>query len=478
MHFLKKNDSPKSEVIPGGQKVTPWMLAGTVFVLALLWLFDLFLLRTPILTPLTAGGVALKPLSPMYAFWIPVVRPEAVWFLLAAMLCVLFTRFGADIIGVSPVVFAISLFILFCVLSGTLFLIREQLTSLGQNLMIYPEEEVYYDALRIESLSDFVRYYDRLQPQLSMRGQHYPPGGAVLLYLVTQAFGQGVWKVGVVVLLLAGAGVMLCYAAARQIVSEISARQAALLLIACPSLLDFSCTSMDAVFFFFASLCLLSTFLLGKRQESLPSVQWQSMALALLAGCLLYGACFFSFAAIPLGMCLALFLLINGRKHIGISLVLAALIATGFVVTHLTVQLFGGYSLVRNLQYAREHNFEFMSRVLKRPSSSVYLYACYGNFSGFMIGSGIVLTGAAVVSAWRSLARWTPWMIASALSLLIMVAGGVFLMETERIWLFAMPWMAVFAVSGGEFRPDSLRLLMACGLLQAALMEVLLFTLW
>ena len=162
----------------------------------------------------------------------------------------------------------------------------------------------------------------------------------------------------------------------------------------------------------------------------------------------------------------------------GQSLILIALVAAGFLLTLLAMDLVLGYSLFKNLGYARRHNFEFMSRVLKRPMSSVYFYACFGNIAAFLIGSGIAVTGAAFVSARRSLILWTPWMAATALSLLVMVIGGMFIMETERIWLFAMPWMAAFAVCPCRFQAHSLRLLMACGLLQAFFMEMFLFTLW
>ena len=473
-----KGNSLDSETGPGEQKVTLKALLLIILFLALLWIFDLFVLHTPILTPFVDRGLALKPLTPIYSFWKPVLRPEAIGFLFASALCLLFTYIGLKTDRLGPLPFAVGLFFLFCALAGTLYLVREDLPLLGQNLSIYPKEELYYDAVRIDNVRDFLKYYDRLQPQLSMRGQHYPPGGAVFLYVLAQCFGEGLWNVGAVVLLLAGAGVVVCYAAARQIVSEVQARQAALLLTACPSLLDFACTSMDAVFFFFAGLCLWSSFMLAKRQESRQTLEIGCIVLALLTGLFLYAACFLTFAAFPLGMCLALFLLFNGRKRKAQSLILIALVGAGFLLTFLAMDGLWGYSLFKNLGSARRHSPEFMSRVLKRAGANVYFYVCFGNSAAFLIGSGIALTGAAFASARRSLNQWTPWMAATALSLLVMVIGWMSTMETERTWLFAMPWIAVFAVCPCRFRAHSLRLLMACGLLQAFFMEMFLFTLW
>jgi hypothetical protein len=51
-------------------------------------------------------------------------------------------------------------------------------------------------------------------------------------------------------------------------------------------------------------------------------------------------------------------------------------------------------------------------------------------------------------------------------------------METERIWLFVLPWLACIAVGGGAFDDRSLSRLVAVGWIQALAMEVVLFTFW
>jgi hypothetical protein len=71
--------------------------------------------------------------------------------------------------------------------------------------------------------------------------------------------------------------------------------------------------------------------------------------------------------------------------------------------------------------------------------------------------------------------RWAPPALAT---LAILGCGGLFFLETERIWIFAMPWLA--AIGAGAARPSSasLRLLLGAGLAQALAMEALLFTPW
>jgi hypothetical protein len=51
-------------------------------------------------------------------------------------------------------------------------------------------------------------------------------------------------------------------------------------------------------------------------------------------------------------------------------------------------------------------------------------------------------------------------------------------METERILVFAMPWLALLASITARLRDSAVSLALAAGLAQAFAMEVLLFTLW
>jgi hypothetical protein len=60
-----------------------------------------------------------------------------------------------------------------------------------------------------------------------------------------------------------------------------------------------------------------------------------------------------------------------------------------------------------------------------------------------------------------------------------MCAGGLYTMETERILMFAMPWLAVSAAAATTTLSDSaVVLLIGVGWAQAFAMEAFLFTLW
>jgi len=145
--------------------------------------------------------------------------------------------------------FAAFLLIAAVALPFLLFLVRQSPGLLGAQLTIYPGEEVYYDALRIDGLGEFFRRYTESMPRLSLHGRHFPPGHATWIFALGRLFGDGVMPVAVATLFAAAAGCLCAWRGFAVIVGERAARQGALLLLACPSLLDFACTSMDAVFF-------------------------------------------------------------------------------------------------------------------------------------------------------------------------------------------------------------------------------------
>ena len=71
-----------------------------------------------------------------------------------------------------------------------------------------------------------------------------------------------------------------------------------------------------------------------------------------------------------------------------------------------------------------------------------------------------------------------PGSSAAVATLAVMALGGIYFMETERIWIFAVPWLAAAAVAPGPIDERSLRVLFVVGALQALVMESLFLTLW
>lgn len=433
---------------------------------AALWLVDLLVLRTPVLTSFQQHPA----LTPLYAFWLPGARPQALAFLVVATV---FTAVAGTLanparVGRGPFVGA--LVAAAAALPLALFAVRQPVAELGTQFLIYPSEEFYADAVRIPALGPFLRNYVALMSQLSLHGQHFPPGHATLLYLVRQVFGPSMLAAGIAVLVCFAAAVVVAYLALREIAGEAAARQGALLLLACPSLLDFACTSMDAVFLLFAT----AAWWCGLRAAG-PGAR---VGDALLAGAALLVATVFSFSAFPLGFALGLLVVVGGRASP--AQVVRRLAGMGAGYAGAAVLLYGltGFPLWTCVLAASEANLGLMTVVVGGNPFALYGRTSYGNAAAFVIGAGLALVPAVVARLRAAGVRGDAWAPVALVTLALMSAGGLYFMETERIWLFAMPWLAAVAVAAGPLAGGTLRVLLVAGLAQALAMEVALFTLW
>jgi hypothetical protein len=446
--------------------VVSWIAIATgAATLAGLWLLDSFVFRTAWLTTFQ-GRPALTPL---YAFAMPVVRWQAIGFVLAgAVLTVLADRL-TDPERTHPGSFALFLFAASLTLPLTLFVVRQGPLELGSAFLVYPREEVYADAARITALRPFLAHYVELGPQLSLHGQVYPPGYAVLLYGVRRLLGTSVLAAGAVVLVCFAAGVLVAWLALRTLATERAARQGALLLLACPSLLDFACTAMDAVFFSVAMLAWWS---------GLRAAMNQRPGDGALAGLSLLLATCVSFSAIPLGLVVGLYVCGRGWKAPGRAIAVLACIGGAYVAAALMLWATTGFSVLRCLSAAKARSVTIMTAIVGRDPATLYGHISYGNLAAYAIGAGVALVTAAAVRQLHRGMRPDAWTGAAAITLLVMGLGGLYMMETERIWMFAMPWLAAIAIGDGPLAPPSFRTLLGTGLAQALAMEMALFTIW
>ena len=466
-------DAP-SETQP--RAVSAWAIATVTLLLCALWLLDLFVQRTSVLTPFVALGEKLPALTPIYAFWLPVLSVRAIGFAIAALVFVASAARLARPEHTPRAVFVAALLLFATILPLCLFAVRQEPSELGSQLAIYPNEDVYFDALQIREYRPFLAHYVELMPRLSLHGRHFPPGHASLLYAVGQRFGTGLLPAGIAVLACFVMACLFVYRAIARISGEARARQGAFLLLAAPSALDFACTSMDAVFLLFASVAwwLAAGVVRSLECTSQPTLAQRFVAPLQMGVGLLVATCF-SFSAVPLGFAIGLALAITGRNSWREASEALALVGAGYSAAAVALFASTGFALWDCLAAARSSNLEFMTRVIGRDAYDVYGLLSYGNGAAFLIGSGVALVFAASAGVvfWKR-----AWNAAFVITLGVMTFGGMYFMETERIWLFAMPWLAAIASSGRTWTSGSLRLLLALGCVQALAMETLLFTLW
>jgi hypothetical protein len=409
-------------------------------------------------------------LAPWYAFVQPVARPGALLFvLLAAAITGLAPR-GADPERTTRSRFGVLLAAAAILLPFALFLARSGAAALGTQFDVYRNEEFLHDARRIADLPRFLEQYVELMPTLSLHGQHFPPGHAVLLYGAGKLLGPSPFAAGMVVLLFGAAAVVLAWRTIAELASERAARQGALLLLAAPSLLVFTCTSMDAVFLFFATLAWhLSIRALAEGAR--PRRAW-------LAGAAILSAAVFSFSALPVGLAILVFAVLRGRAAPARTAGILLQILAGTAVAALALHLATGFPIWTCFLRARESNAELMRHAAGAGAGTLWGLYSLGNASAFLSAAGIGLV-AAFAAGWRRRRHARePVAAATVLALLVMAGGGIYFLETERIWLFALPWLAASAVAAGAFDERSLRRALALGFLQALVVETTLFTLW
>lgn len=437
-------------------------------VLGALWALDVWVLRTRVLTIFRG----LMPLTPLYAFWNPLLQPTALLFAGAATLAVVAAPALADPRRTARGPFVAALLALALLLPATLFLVRQPWRMLGSQFVVYPGEEFIADADRIERLRPFLAHYVQSMREhlLSRHGAHFPPGHAVLLYGVRLAVGPGVFPAAVVVWLAFGLAIVVAFLALRTLLGEAPARAGAVLLLASPSLLDYACTSMDAVFLLVGAVAWWASLrAFGPAGGPVD---------ALVAGALLLLATGVSFSTFPIGLAVAAYAVFQGPgrwRHEGRQLALAGLAYVGAAGVVFAAT---GFALWACVEEARTSGIALMTRIIRTQPSAIWGHLSYGNLVAFLIGSGVALVAATALRLRAGGIAREPWTLAALATIAVMGLGGIYFMETERIWLFAMPWLAAIAVARGAPPPGALRVLLAAGCAQALAMEVLLYTLW
>jgi hypothetical protein len=184
---------------------------------------------------------------------------------------------------------------------------------------------------------------------------------------------------------------------------------------------------------------------------------------------------FFSFSAFPLGLALGLYALIRARaaawKPLGIC-------GASFAGASVLLFVATDYALWDGLAGAYGHARDFMVGVRAQRLRSDRAHLAYGNAVAFAIGAGIPLVAACAARIRRDGVRGHAWKLAALGTLVFLALGPLHHMETERIWLYGLPWLAGIVVAEGPLDDASLRRLVGTALAQALALEVALFTLW
>jgi methylthioxylose transferase len=298
-----------------------------------------------------------------------------------------------------------------------------------------------------DGVGSFLDRFDALVPTLPVHPAGHPPGLVLTLHALGIDSAQG----AAALVILAGAlATPVLYALARNLFDEATARTAALLFVFVPTSLLYGATSADALFATFAVLAAAA--LLSRRR-----------ALVGAGAAILAVASFYSYALLAAG---AWAVLVRWRREgIGDALRVAVLCAAAVLAFYLALNAATGFDVIAAIKATNLRYQEGIANV--RP----YVFYLFGSPAAFVFMLGPVAWFAA-----RSLAVGEATAVALAAVIVVAVVGGYTKAETERIWLFLVPFACLAAARG--LRGTSLAPVLVALAAQAFAIQILIDTRW
>jgi methylthioxylose transferase len=293
----------------------------------------------------------------------------------------------------------------------------------------------------------FLSHFTEISPKLPIQAQGHPPGLLLAMHYLGIDTAAGLAALTIVVGALA---TPLLYLLGRELAGEAEARAATLLFVFVPTSLLYGATSADALF---ATLGVLAAVGLLARRPAGQAAGAGALALAT----------FFSYALLAVGAWAAV---VRWRREgIGAALRLAALCAVVLVACFLLLDLLTGFDLVAAIRATDDRYREGIARL--RP----YAFWFFGSPAAFVLMLGPIAWFAA-----RSLARREASAVALAAVIGVSVVAGYTKAETERIWIFLVPFACLAAARSLPRR--WLAPVLAAAVSQAVLIEIFLATKW
>lgn len=311
----------------------------------------------------------------------------------------------------------------------------------------------------------FVRDYPQIVPQLRSHSITHPPGALLLLYALQDLSPAHLIPRALALGLLASLVVGSTWLVARHFADESTANIAALLIAVAPgpAILTFTC--MDALFAAVLGL-VAALFVWGKRSGN--------TRIAFVAGLAAGFAAFVTYAVSFIAIFGAIWFFVRLRRKQAATLL--AWSAGGALLAVALMRL-AGFDVL-----ASYHAFSAAVAITPFQRTRPYLYWIFGEYAVWLTYVGLPIAAAVVFTLFTKrraflLAVFVPIAIFYALPTHVtkLIPG-----ETERTWLFLLPFAA--AAAAASFKslvpPSKRAWIMGALVLFAALQAVLLNALW
>lgn len=365
----------------------------------------------------------------------------------------------------SPLIFLLTLWLVFIIFSLSTAMIRE-----GSYSIYEPFTRVHWEYTGnlslIKNPSSFLHDYDRLNLQLAEHSKTHPPGYTIILYILQKTFRVDFLWLAILVVITGGLFVFPVYYFLREFFTEEQVKQGLPLLIFFPNIVLMGVTSMDFVFMFLVWLALVFLFIGWKR----------CVGLAFLGGMVTAYAFFSNFLLVLLGpLFLYLFYLawINRGKKAVFSLTVSIL---GFILFFVIINFFTGYSIINNFFVAQKAQ----NHAVESNFSSLWIYLTYFimNITAFVIYLGLPNLIIFFIQKTKRL-------IYSQINhfgiylVLFFSFIGIFQGETERIWLFLTPLFLIPIIDRiNNYDVKTTQALSALLVFQVIIIHTLFYTYW
>jgi hypothetical protein len=317
-----------------------------------------------------------------------------------------------------------------------------------------PHFQSFWEAVpRFDSLLAVLTDYNQAIREFGSRASHYPPGNVLLLKLEHISGLVGLGQAMVIGLALATGFLILTLA--RQLGFDKRSRQYALLLfVTSPGTVMFPTTAITPVTMFLATLSQLVL---------LKALSGGRVVDAVLLGLSLALCALFSLSTAIIGLSLGLIVLFGlarGNFIFGRAVKTCLIAVATVVLFFLVMAISFGFDMLDLIGFA-------LSKAPYSPLSGApystydvsslirYLFVSTGNMIAYLFSAGFVIVGLVALSGrdalcvgkvGGSLAR--TYVLAAISMVFVASFSGLFFMETERLWLFITPMLALVAGYG------------------------------
>jgi hypothetical protein len=414
------------------------VVVRSFWVQALLWSLGLLGYHFLISAIYPASGVIIRSTFPLYAIPRPVFNAWAILPLLVFVGWLLVLRWSkqrefARIPLLLAIFFVLELNVTMAMTRGGLPALSEPFTRITPGAKAEYLADV--DRVGVNPIT-FMRDYPQLAPTLAIHSGTHPPGPILYLWLISRIFSKGIKTAAWAAIIGTSFAVVPFYLLARTLYGERVSWYAIAIYAVTPSLVLFGATSMDGVFLFFP---ILAAYFFHKswKQAAVPY--------SILTGLALAAAMFFTFVTVCMGFVFTVEAIFSCRSSAISARIWKNLVYAGFTfgVVYYLIYLLTGYNVIDVFRTVVRLNAAYRASVYIDPPH--YFHVSVANLAAFLIGVGAISTALWCREIFHAWSHWSARSTdfvqpAFALAILLLAFAAIFAMETERVWLFLMPF--------------------------------------